>query len=187
MTISISSDSTIPKHLKSNALPRTVSITLAEAHGGRLPVVVTVVPTADTDAGGGVFVDFRVGSTPPDDDQAAGAEPSARMARIHRGDKALDALAAREMTAASEAGPSHGGDDAEAAAAGADAEPTAARRGMVSRQIGKAMKLTVGQAETLRAEVALPQPPSDAAQVWYARGRFATIGGSDLSSAWIRV
>lgn len=183
MTISISSDSTIPKHLKASALPRTVSITLAEAHGGRLPVVVTVVPTADLDAGGGVFVDFRVGSTAPDDDQAAGAEPSARMARIHRGDKALDALAAREMSAASETGPSHA-DDAEA---GAAAEPAAARRGMVSRQIGKAMKLTVGQAETLRAEVALPQPPADESQVWYARGRFATMGGGDLTSAWIRV
>lgn len=117
--------------------PRAVSLKYAESYGGRLPVIVTVVPTADLDVRGGVFVDLHPGT--------------------------------------------RGSEFTTHAAAADDQE-------MVSHQIGKAMKLTVGQSESFRADVALPKAHKDTSLAWYVRGRFAALsGGEDLSSAWLEV
>jgi len=190
-----------PKNPKTNA-PRSVTITMTAAHDGRLPVVVTAVPREDLDAKGGVFVDFRLGAKVPSDaDRGApkgdGVTPmmassqdgaASTTATQEQGDKAIAAMAAREAAAA----PSEvkaGAAGAPAQAAGKDGkhgkshEP---RQPLVSHAIAQAVKLTIGQAETFRAEVAEPAAAADGL-AWYARGRFATLGGKDLSSAWLAV
>ena len=176
---------------------RVVTITHGESHDGRLPVVVTIVPVEDFDAGGGVFVDFRQGSkdeqiaaraeaqAASDELEAAGPDeldehidPAVEVGdhapTIAEGDAAIAALAAREAKA-------------EAKVASGKSAVKSGKYPIQSRQIGQGMKLTTGQAETLRAEVALPAE-SATAEAWYVRGRFvAASGGHDLKSSWQRV
>lgn len=129
--------------------PRSVTLTRGQVQDGRLPVTVTVVPTADFNARTGVFVDFRAGTilseVPPVD------------ATVERA----------EVTAAPHV---------DAPRAGSNGA-----RAHVSHQIAPPRKLTVGQAETLRADVTMPP----AGEAWFVRARFATTGGTDLESAWV--
>jgi hypothetical protein len=158
--------------------PRAVTIECAKPENGRLPVTVMVVPVTDADIKGGVFVDFRAGAQASDSDHG-------HVSRFDRGDEAVAALAAKEAKDAADA---RDGDAGEAAAPAPDKRSDASgKHPIISLQIGKAMKLTVGQAESFRAEVAMPAPHADDSQVWYVRGRFATLGGKDLSSAWHKV
>lgn len=176
------------------AAPRTVTIVCAEAHDGRLPVVVTVVPVADLEVTG-VFVDYRKGSVPGETSaiQVGGEHKST----IKQGDAAVAALAAREVKAAAAAPAAPPVTDViepddktrQVAAMPEDAETPKAhntKHPLVSHQISPGLKLTLGQAETIRADVALPSAPAEG-ETWFARGRFATNGGHDLSSAWTRI
>lgn len=166
--------------------PRSVTIGRARAHDGRLPIKVTVTPIADLDASGGIFVDFRKGSKqvetlpvvsarsgPVDTDLGSAPAPT-RAA----GDSAIAALAAAEAGAASAT--------AVTPREGKRKGKTTGKRPLLSHQIGKGCKLTTGQAETFRAEVALPAQFAST-DGWFVRGRFVAPGGRDLKSAWLRV
>ncbi len=86
-----------------------------------------------------------------------------------QGDAAIAALAARE--------------------AGSDESPQAApaKERHITQQIATGKTLVVGQAETFRAELAVPAL-APAGEVWIVRARFAAAdGGKDLSSAWSRL
>lgn len=86
-----------------------------------------------------------------------------------QGDAAIAALAARESGAE-------------------DSSPAPAKTPHVSQQIATGKKLVVGQAETFRAELAVPAA-APAGEVWIVRARFAAAeaGVKDLSSAWVRL
>ncbi len=150
----------------------SVSITHAAPHDGRLPVTVTVTPLADLDAGGGVFVDLRRGTKHVD------VKVPANRPTVHSaGNAAIDELATQEEAGAS----------AESARdAATAAQKSAAGALTLSRQISPGCKLTLGPAETYRAEVSLP-PDFDAADGWFVRCRFVSPDGNDLKSAWLRV
>lgn len=181
---------------------RPVTIVIAEPHDGRLPVTITVVPVADLDAQGGVFVDFRTGTkeavevvadaaaTTRIDDAAA-----ALVSEIAKGDEAVAGMvkaeAAAERSAAKADETLHAGPAGKDAATGPKEAkqkkpPQEAKPPLMSHQIAEGLKLTVGQAETFRADVAMPQP-SPGGEGWYIRGRFQTVDGRDLKSSWQRV
>ena len=176
MNTSIDTSPTSPKRPEPTLAPSSVSITHAASHDGRLPLTVTVTPLADLDASGGVFVDLRKGTKRVE----AGASPNAeaqvelpdRPWTIAAGDAAIAELAALET-----------GTFADLAKAQKTAFDAAQA---LSHQIGKGCKLTVGQAETYRVEVALP-PDFDAADGWFVRCRFVSPDGDDLKSDWLRV
>lgn len=186
---------TTPKTPKAAAPPRSVTIIHGEGHHGRLPIAVTVIPLADLDAKGGVFADFRMGAKGPDESAVE------RSSALEQGDKAVAAMVAKEaaggarpnLPAVAESempeAPLPELDAAAAPAMAAEADPAkkAVKQPIVSHQIAKSIKLTVGQAETFRAEVAIPVASVDPSQRWYVRGRFSTLGGKDLTSAWLPI
>jgi len=158
--------------------PRPVTLAHTGPRDGRLPVTITVTPIADLDVSG-VFVDFRLGHL-----ESKGGGSEKRTTPLTRGDAAVSALAASEasdiLAEASEA------DQHDGAHVAADGDKPEGKRPVVSHQIGKPMKLKVGQSESVRAEVAVPTAPTDD-QVWFMRGRFATADGEDLNSSWQKV
>ncbi|MFO0748270.1 MAG: hypothetical protein U1F43_21800 [Myxococcota bacterium] len=175
---------TAPQALAPRPADLSVVITCGEAHDGRVPVTVTVTPTEDFDATGGVFVDFRTGTrasaavaVEATVETEALPEVSDAPISLAQGDAAIAALLARE----------------EATAAGEAAKPGAAPKAepkvvhhknpMRSHQIAQGLLLTVGQSESFRADVSLPEV--EASGRWYVRGRFATSDGRDLKSAWL--
>lgn len=195
-----------PKATPKTAKTRAVSIAIGEPHDGRLPVTVTVVPVEDLDAKGGVFVDFKKGTKPGDGDGAKLGERSASA--LKQGDDAVAAMVAKEEGAAAHhplppapaaplaprAAPEAPSDDPIAetevtrvmAAVDEDGKaPKAEQEPIVSNQIAQGLSLTVGQAETFRADVGFPGAAEG--ETWFVRGRFATIGGKDLSSAWLKI
>jgi hypothetical protein len=170
------------------ATPRSVTIARADPHDGRLPITVTVTPIADLDASGGLFVDFRKGSKQVETlpvapapsvllDADLGPSPAPTRAA---GDSAIAALAAAEAKgiSAAAATPQDGKRKGKGRYSGKPA--------LLSHQIGRGCKLTTGQAETFRAEVALPAEFAST-DGWFVRGRFVAPGGRDLKSAWLRV
>ncbi len=180
-----------PETLQPATAPLPVSIVCASAHDGRVPVAVTVVPVADLEVTG-VFVDYRKQSMGADAGAVAeslSATPveGERVSTLKLGDAAVAALVARE--AASEAATVRRSSDAptefdeQTRQAQAMADSDGANAPSVSYQIAPGLRLTVGQAETFRVDVALPEAPA-AGEVWLARGRFAAKIGHDLSSAW---
>ena len=179
--------------------PRSVTIVRARAHDGRLPIKVTVTPIADLDASGGIFVDFRKGTKQVETLPVASAQVvagkrsalfaselgpvdtglgSALAPTRAAGDSAIAALAAAEASAATAT--------AVTPREGKRKGKTTGKRPLLSHQIGKGCKLTTGQAETFRAEVALPAQFAST-DGWFVRGRFVAPGGRDLKSAWLRV
>ena len=176
MNTSIATDLTSPRNAESKRASSSVSITHAPFHDGRLPLTVTVTPLADLDASGGVFVDLRKGTkhvdVTPNQDLDVHLELPDRPRNIAAGDAAIAELAALESDAFADA--------VTAQKAAFDA------RQPLSHQIGKGCKLTTGQAETYRAEVALP-PDFSAADGWFVRCRFVSPDGHELKSAWLRV
>jgi len=172
--------------------PRPVTVTSAAAAAGRLPVTVVVVPVARFESDG-LFVDFQKGTK-----AVALADADVlddRPVTLAAGDAAIAALSAREAAgkpaATTSGAPATGrpirlADSPAPSNSQAQAGPTH-DAGLVSHQIAKACVLTVGQAETYRAEVSLPVAPDGEAQ-WYYRARFATTkSGDDLSSVWLPV
>jgi len=202
------SGKTALKIAKTADTPRTVTVSHAEAHDGRLPVTVTVVPVEDFDAHGGVFVDFRKGAKSEVEAETQPLAGERSVASIKQGDAAVAALAAKEVEAGkplhsaspakpplppepaappstAKAAPAIDADDVTQviAAVSDDREPKHNKQPIVSHQIAQPQKLTVGQAETFRADVGFHEPAEG--EVWFVRGRFA--GDKDLSSAWLRI
>lgn len=194
-TLSPSIDTSIPTLVETPA-PRQVTIAAAAAHDGRLPVVITVIPVADLDARAGVFVDFRMGSKAPTEVPSNADGERGPQTWTERGDEAVAALAASELRAAAHKkaeaaqaeqlgapGASLSADAAEHAEIKAKQPSARTERPIISRQIGEGLRLTVGQAETFRAEVAVPAVATEDLG-WFVRGRFASKEGDDLSSVW---
>ena len=204
-TTSIETDKAAPqpaKPAKPTPQPRAVSVTHGEPHDGRLPVTVTVVPVEDLDAKGGVFVDFKKGTKIAESDNSLSGDGGARSpSAIQQGDDAVAALAAKEIAtaahpplppapnaplSAASAAPIEVDDVTKVmAAVDADGRPPRAKEAIVSQQIAQGLSLTVGQAETFRADVGFPGGADG--ETWFVRGRFATIGGKDLSSGWLKI
>lgn len=182
-----------------NAVPQIVSVSVGTAQSGRLPVVVAVVPVVDLDAIG-VFVDLRRTSKDPSDLPTIVEGPDKTLVEVRdlsaltagherrRGDDAVEALAREEAGDQPHA-------DTAAAEHQAEAEPPELmteprgnnlKRGWLSSQIARSVKLTVGQAESFRADIALP-PPAPPGESWYIRGRFAASTGQGLRSGWQRL
>lgn len=169
---------------------REVTIAVAPPENGRMRITILAVPTANLDANGGVFVDLRLGKKDPADMPLVFDASVPHITSIASGDAAVDALAKVEI-AADEAAAQLA---AEEPGADAPADPAAVaprkRRSVdgkypiLSHQIGPALKLTIGQSESLRAELAAPAAPTDGER-WYARARFASNEGTDLRSAWV--
>lgn len=178
---------------KPSPQPRHVTVSHGDAHDGRLPVTVTVVPVEDLDAKGGVFIDFRKSTklSPVEAtvavgeraDETADARP---VSSLKQGDNAIAAMAAAELAAAPAKEESIGeGDVTKMMPAMSDDSAPKHKEPITSHQIAAGRKLTVGQAETFRAEVAVPVAAEG--ESWLVRGRFAVPGGKDLSSAWLRI
>jgi len=165
---------------------RPVSASHAEPHDGRLPITVTFAPTADLDAKGGVFIDFRQGNKSQQPGARHGAKaaspsarpPSERKLQLIKGDAALDALTAREAKAARA--------DGSPPTLGLVKSIKPHGNPIVTHQIAKAGRFTTGQSETFRAEVSMPSG-KDELGAWYFRGRIGTAGGHDVHSMWQKV
>jgi len=171
---------------------RDVTITVGGAENGRIPISILAVPTAALDASGGLFVDLRLGKKAPSDMPLVFGDSSAHPSSIESGDAAVAELA-RIETATERAASGHEVEEAlserdEAASAESPIRPPKIRKvtegkyPIVSHQVGKALKLIVGQSESFRAELAAPPAPADG-EHWYARARFATNEGRDLRSS----
>lgn len=171
---------------------RPVTLVLGEAEGGRISVTVTVVPTANVDAQGGVFVDFRLGTKDPADVPMVIDGADLHVSAIKKGDEAVAALAKKE--AAAEHAAAHAPDaegeavhhEVAAAPEHIKRKPMEAKHPIISHQIAPGRLLTTGQAESFRADVTQPEAAPEGER-WYVRGRFATTNSHDLKSAWTRV
>jgi len=175
---------------------REVTITVGQAKNGRIPFSILVVPTKDFDANTGIFVDFRLGKKDPSNMPLVFDESPAYQTSIESGDAAVAALARIEIAAGKTA------PEAEVEVALTEPRiaptpeepimPLTKRKVMdgkypiVSHQVGPAIKLTVGQSESFRAELASPSAPKDGER-WYARARFAATEGHGLRSSWTLV
>ena len=178
--------------------PRQITVTHGEPHDGRLPVVVTVVPTKDLDAAGGIFVDIKKGTSEaklakhPEGDLAPRAQPIESSEKTGVMAAAKDAStdiaeAGVKVTAAvvKIASPPNKLAPAPLPKASApDGKDT--REPHMTHQIAKAMRLTIGQAESFRAEIAMPAASGEG-ESWYMRGRAALEGGRDECSAWQKI
>ncbi len=138
--------------------PRSVKIVCDAVQDGRVRVTVSAVPTAAFEYKA-VYVDMRKAPEPND--------PTL-------GDAAIAALAARE--AGSDESPA----DSPAVAHG--------KQPHITQQIATGKSLVLGQAETFRAELAVPASAPEG-EVWIVRARFVAADdhGKDLNSAWIRL
>lgn len=174
--------------------PRVVSFEFAPTHDGLLPVTVTVAPTSDLDAKGDLFIDFRSRAKV----RAAhgiparpGGSDTKHISTRQKGNNAIEALAASEATAEAATRSRRNANktlrDEMAAPEPGGESSSSVKQELVSHQIAQAIKLTVGQVETFRAEVAVPASPVDPSNGWYARGRLATLGGKDVTSGWRRI
>ncbi len=175
---------------------REVTITVGQASNGRIPISILVVPTHQFDAGGGIFVDFRLGKKDPSNMPVVFDDSPAYQTSIESGDAAVAELARIEIAA----GETASEPEVEEALEEPGAEPTleapppsvTKRKAMdgkypiVSHQVGPAIKLIVGQSESFRAELAEPAAPTNGER-WYARARFSTPQGHDLRSSWALV
>jgi len=176
-----------PKATDKEMTHRPVTIVLGEASGGRIPVTLTVVPVADLEALGGVFVDFRLGTKDPSDVPMVVDGTDMHVSSIKKGDDAVAALAEKEAADARLAADPDGVEVTEPIAAAAPAKKKMeAKHPIISHQIAQGRRLTVGQAESFKAEVTQPEAAPEGER-WYVRGRFATSSAHDLKSAWVRV
>lgn len=141
-----------------------VTITLGQAHDGRLPVTVVVLPVADFGANG-VYIDLRRTSKNPVDLPTV---VDLHETFVH-GHEAVTALGARSFD-----DPTQPDENALA---------RLAARGKLTNQIARAVKLTVGQAESYSAEIAIPPAPPSG-ESWYLRARIGAKIGPGLRSRW---
>jgi hypothetical protein len=173
-----------------------VTITVAPPDNGRIRVSILAVPTADLDASGGVFVDLRLGKRDPSDMPIVFEGTAPHVSTIAAGDAAVNELARLEIVAAVTAfGPEDpsptgtpGVDESpvETAVAPAMKRSSEGKYPIYSHQVGPALKLIIGQSESLRAELAAPVAPAEG-EHWYARARFAAAVGHDLRSTWVPI
>lgn len=184
----------------------SVTVSLGETSNGRIPVTVVVVPLEDLDVTA-VYVDFRLGSKDPTEAYETKTPGENHSATITKGNEAIAALAKAEADFSNESPaidpktpavtkPAPKIDVAETTAqmhkaapvvAGAKPSRQEGKRPLISHQIGQAHKLTLGQAETFRADVTAPNEAAADGTHWYVRGRFSAGEGRDLRSAWLRV
>lgn len=171
---------------------REVTLTVAPPESGRIRITILAVPTSDHDANRGVFVDLRLGKKDPADLPVVFDDTTRHVSSIASGDAAVAALAKVEI-AADAAAAEEASEGPHLDAPIGDAPPGPRRRKSAdgkypisSHQVGPAIKLTVGQSETVRAELAAPAAPAEG-EHWYARARFASDEGSDLRSAWVPI
>lgn len=181
------------------AAPYAVSVSVGAAQSGRLPVVITIVPLVDLDASG-VFVDLRRTSKDPSDLPTIVEGPDKTLVeprelsaltaghKRRRGDDAVEALAREEAGDQPQADTPAAGRHPAAEAPELMTEPRGnnLKRGWLSSQIARSVKLTIGQAESFRADIAKP-PAAPPGESWYIRGRFAASAGQGLRSGWQRL
>ncbi len=150
--------------------PRSVHVSCAPQDDGRVAVTVSVDPTENLDAAGGVFVDVLL----------AGSDRATRRAEV------THVVPPSPIRSVANAAARIGNDPLRLKPRARAQLATRSGRTYTAHLIAPGRQIATGHAETFRSEIVLTGA-SPTGLSWFVRGRFATLGDDDLRSTWVRV